>query len=257
MRAMAKEAQEVPARENVFRQLYLNQWTDSATRWISTEVWEACGQDSIDPAELKGRECYAGLDLAYRDDFAALVLVFPCDEGSFALLPFFWIPEEGKRDLRTPPLAGWIKQELVNVSPGSSTDFGAIRTRINELGQDFQIKSIAVDPWNARQLSSELIEDGFEVNEFRQNMLNFNEPTKQFEVLAKARKLRHSNHPVLRWMMSNVVVEHDSSGNYRPSKKKSSEKIDGIVACIMGLAMAIGDTTNSASMYEEPGQLAI
>jgi len=40
----------------------------------------------------------------------------------------------------------------------------------------------------------------------------------------------------MRWMISNVMIETDASGNYRPSKKKSSEKIDFAVAAIMALA---------------------
>lgn len=39
--------------------------------------------------------------------------------------------------------------------------------------------------------------------------------------------------PVLRWMASNVAVETDAAGNLKPSKKKSPERIDGIVATIM------------------------
>jgi phage terminase large subunit-like protein len=36
-------------------------------------------------------------------------------------------------------------------------------------------------------------------------------------------------------MASNVAVETDAAGNIKPSKKASTERIDGIVALIMGL----------------------
>ena len=42
-------------------------------------------------------------------------------------------------------------------------------------------------------------------------------------------------HPVLRWMASNVAVENDAAGNLKPSKKKSTERSDGIVAAVMAL----------------------
>jgi phage terminase large subunit-like protein len=37
-------------------------------------------------------------------------------------------------------------------------------------------------------------------------------------------------------MLANVAVQQDPAGNNKPDKEKSGEKIDGIVAGIMGLA---------------------
>ena len=46
-------------------------------------------------------------------------------------------------------------------------------------------------------------------------------------------------------MASNVSVERDAAGNIKPSKKASSEKIDGIVAAVMGLGvMALQNQPN-------------
>ena len=42
MRTMAARAKEIPAQENTFRRLYLNQWTEQASRWISMPAWDAC-----------------------------------------------------------------------------------------------------------------------------------------------------------------------------------------------------------------------
>ena len=60
--------------------------------------------------------------------------------------------------------------------------------------------------------------------------------------------LNHGANPVLRWMASNVSVEQDAAGNFKPSKKKSTERIDGIVATIMALGrvMLTDDLTVSS-----------
>jgi phage terminase large subunit-like protein len=42
MRILCQRAQQIPAQEMTFRQLYLNQWTESAARWISLPAWDAC-----------------------------------------------------------------------------------------------------------------------------------------------------------------------------------------------------------------------
>lgn len=41
------------------------------------------------------------------------------------------------------------------------------------------------------------------------------------------------------WMASNVAVETDAAGNIKPSKKKSTERIDGIVAGVMALGRSL------------------
>lgn len=42
MRIACARAQEIPAQENTFRRLYLNQWTEQAARWIQMAAWDAC-----------------------------------------------------------------------------------------------------------------------------------------------------------------------------------------------------------------------
>ena len=53
--------------------------------------------------------------------------------------------------------------------------------------------------------------------------------------------------------MGNVIVDKDAAGNTKPNKKKSTEKIDGVVALIMGLARATLDDDDTPSVYEERG----
>jgi phage terminase large subunit-like protein len=255
MRELAREAQNMPARESVFRRLYLNQWTESAVRWIGSDEWDAC-QSEFTAADLKGRDCFAGLDLGYRSDFCALVLVFPI-ANKFHLLPWFWLPKEGNRDLKREPFAGFVRKGLVNLTLGNSTDFDLIRRHFNDLQKQFNIRGIAADPWNARQLSSQLIGDGFEVAEVRQNMQTMNEPAKEFEAAIKTRRLAHDGNDILRWMMANTTIETDTSGNYRPSKKTSTEKIDGIVASIMGIALAMQAPPKKVSVYERRGIISV
>ena len=80
-------------------------------------------------------------------------------------------------------------------------------------------------------------------------------PTKEWEKLVMSGKLRHGNHPVLRWMASNVAVETDAAGNLKPSKKRSTERIDGIVAGIMALGRAM--LPPKVSVYETRGMLVL
>ncbi len=53
-------------------------------------------------------------------------------------------------------------------------------------------------------------------------------------------------------MVSHVSVETDAAGNLKPSKKKSTERIDGIVAAIMALGRALL-VAETVSVYEKEG----
>ena len=52
--------------------------------------------------------------------------------------------------------------------------------------------------------------------------------------------------------MGNIFIRTDPAGNIKPDKEKSIEKIDGVVATIMGLDRAIrcGSGPTTESMFD-------
>ena len=52
--------------------------------------------EGVDHIDLEGRVCYGGLDLSSTTDITAFVLVFPPrdEDDKFAILPYFWSPED-------------------------------------------------------------------------------------------------------------------------------------------------------------------
>lgn len=243
MRTLARKAKETPALENTFRRLYLSQWTQSETRYIPMNKW-AASAGVVNRSELRGRECYAGLDLSTTTDVSALVLVFPpADSGDiYRVLPFFWIPEDNMHErIRRDrvPYDVWVRNGFVNATPGNVIDYAYIRHTLNELAGEFFIKEVAFDRWGAAQISQQLMDDGFTMIQFGQGYASMSAPTKELLALVLQERLHHGDNPVLRWMCDNLVVRMDPAGNVKPDKEKSTEKIDGMVAMIMGLDRAI------------------
>ena len=258
VRQECREAQEKPAYENTFKRLQLNIRTDQVVKWMSLHTWDACA-GPVDPEELAGQVCFAGMDLANNDDLASFVLVFPPDGDErpvFSVLPFFWVPEDNiakrvRRDRVHYDV--WVKQGFLNATPGNIIDYDAIRLRIKELGQLFSIQEIAFDPWNATQIANQLGEqDGFQMVQFRQGFQSMSAPTKELERLVLGKLIAHAGHPVLRWNLGNMVVKVDPAKNIKPDKGKAREKIDGIVATIMAIGRA-SLRVNTASVYETRG----
>ena len=250
-----REALTNPAEENVFRQLRLDQWVGSVVAWIPEHIYDR-GNLPIDLDSLRGRECYAGLDLSSTSDITAFVLVFPPlhDGDKYIVVPHFWLPRE-TLDLRVRrdhvPYDVWERMGLFHVTEGNVVDYNFVRKTINELHTMYNIKEIAADRWNATQLITDLIGDGFTVVPMGMGFKDMSPPMKELYKLLLEGKFIHGGNPVLRWMAGNVVAEMDAAENIKPSKKKSTEKIDGIVAWIMALDRVIRHEMQG-SVYDEP-----
>lgn len=255
-RAQVAEAKESPSKENTFKRLHLNMWTEQDVRWLSMDKWDECAGELREDA-LEGRECFAGLDLAVTTDIAALSLVFPRDGGGFDVLCRFWVPEEGARRRERKdrvPYFDWIAQGLIKATPGPTIDYTVIHEDIRQLSERYNIREVAIDRYNASPTISTLQGFGLTVVPFGQGFLDMTAPTKELERLVLNGRLNHGGNAVLRWMASNVAAEMDASGNIKPSKKKSIEKIDGIVATIMALGRAlVAEVSEGEPMWMKEG----
>jgi phage terminase large subunit-like protein len=251
LRQECRKARDIAAYENTFRRLYLNQWTEQDVRWLSLDKWDACRQDTPDIDEFP---CWGAFDLSSKIDVTSFALVWSLGGGRFAKRNWYWIPEESahereKRD-RVPYLT-WERQGWIEMTPGNVVDYAYIRAKILVLRDQYNFQQIAFDPWNAVQLATELGQDGFEMLEFRQGLASMSNPSKEFEKLIVGQQLEHDGNPVTRWMVSNVAAEIDAAGNIKPSKKKSREKIDGVVAAIMALGLAVKAVGDGGSFYDD------
>jgi phage terminase large subunit-like protein len=112
-----------------------------------------------------------------------------------------------------------------------------VRADIMALTKKYNVRQVAIDRWNATQLATQLQGDGVNVLGFGQGYGSMSSPAKQLEALVVGGKLHHGGHPVLAWQASNVAIQQDHAGNIKPSKAKSNERIDGIVALTMALGI--------------------
>ena len=260
IREAYQQALDNPAEENVFKQLRLNMWTSSSVAWIPEHVY-AKGNDPIQYESLKGRSCYAGLDLSSTSDITAFVLVFPprFEEENYIVLPYFWLPEDTlelrcRRDHVLYDI--WERQGYIKTTEGNVVHYGFIEKFIEDLSEIYHIKEIAYDRWNATQMVQNLEGMGLTMVPFGQGYKDMSPPSKELYKLMMEGKIQHGGHPVLKWMGQNVVMRQDPAGNIKPDKEKSVEKIDGIVALIMGLDRCIRHQNDEGSVYDERGILS-
>ena len=246
-----KQAREVPTYENTFKRLHLNIRTQQDVRWIRIEDWDSCGHCPVAEG-LGGALGFGGLDLSSTTDLTAFVLIFKVD-GKVNVIPHFWSPKDTAiRRSRVDKVdyVTWANQGLLTLTPGNVVDYDIVRRDINNLHKIHNFKQIAIDPWNAAQISTQLAGDGFDIVAFRQGFASMSAPAKELERLILEGGLTHGGHPVLRWMASNVSAEIDPAGNIKPSKKTSTGRIDGIVGLVMAIGLMIQSPEKRGSVYE-------
>ena len=258
-------AKQLPTHEAKFKRLYLNIWSAVDIQAIPMERWAMCVRENIPEEMLRGRACYVALDLAATTDFASAALIFPpfkaCDADGNVLLETdhyeiimkYWFPESNVQ-LRKKKLGGfditpWVKSGHITLTDGEVIDYDNIENTIVAWDSSYDIREIAFDPWNSSQLVAKLDGRGYTMVKMRQGFATMSDPTKSFLGLILQQKCNTRDNPVLTWNARNLRTEQDPAGNIKPSKRRSKEKIDGIVAVIMGIGRALVNAP-VVSIYE-------
>ena len=140
----------------------------------------------------------------------------------------------------------WATQGLIHLTPGNQVDYNYVRATIEDLAKVYDIREIGYDRWNATQIVQQLTDAGLKMVPIGQGFASMSAPTKELLHHVMAHKLRHGGNPVLKWMADCFSVKQDPSDSVKPSKadrRKSSKRIDGIVAGVNALARTIVQKT--------------
>jgi phage terminase large subunit-like protein len=255
LREQVTQAKGMPAKESIVRRLNFCQWVDSASPWLSADTWTDC-EDDIDINELIGEECYGGLDLSGTRDLTALGLYFPRIK---TLLVEFWTPKDTLLDReRTDnvPYTAWLTQGFIQAPPGHAVDYSFVAERIADLSAQFDIKCIGFDQYRINYLEPVLVEANVYIplvkhgqGYYKASESNLWMPRsiELFEKLITDKEIRIKVNPCLRWNAASAVLEADAKDNRIFTKKKSTGRIDGVVAA----AMAVGTALESQDIDDD------
>lgn len=244
VRQAAIGARSNQAEEKLFRWLRLNQWVSTKKiGWLDLTLWDSTvGNWSL--AELIGKKCYAGLDLASTTDLTGLALLFPPQEGipDWRFIIEAWIPDANMKERIARdhvPYDRWVKEKVLHATSGNTCDYDFVRARIEMLAQQYDIEYLCTDPWNSRMLTQQLEKTGMQVIEVPQTISGMSPGMKEIERLLKSGVMTHEKNPLARWCFGNVVIATDGNMNIKPMKNKSRDRIDPIVALINAMNVAI------------------
>jgi phage terminase large subunit-like protein len=285
----ARKALEDPAKETHFRRYHLNMWTQAGTRWIQAHKWAPCcdseegwrwlGKPFVrtDRSEdhgrgmlerFRGRKAYCGIDLSSNTDWSAVIWAMPEAGGDPKTRVHcrFYIPR-ANWDLRKRRdkvnLDRWEKIGCLRITEGNTIDYEQIYRETLEDAALLQVMGIGLDRKYANWIGPKLLEQYGEdvVTYIGQSYDGMGPGYKEIDRLIEGGPalFDHGNHPVLKWMASNVGIVTGRDGDILAMKDKkwSADRIDGIVALAMALKQAVVAPIASTSIYATRGLIVL
>jgi phage terminase large subunit-like protein len=250
MRLKAKKAKNNPSSLNNFLCKHMNIWVSQAERWLPLQAWDDCKNNNM--PDKKTLDIYIGLDLSSTTDLTAVVGV-GVKNNEYFVYPRIYIPEDilmNKEEKDQVLYSSWVQQGFLIVTPGNCIDKDFIETDIIDFFKDCNIKEVAYDSWQADQMVQHLMNQGLTCVPVSMGYSGMNNPSKQLMELTLKKQLHHDGNQCLRWMADNLVMKSDAEGRIRPIKDKGRQKIDGMVALILGLSRAVIEPEATGSIYD-------
>ena len=251
----AKQAQRLPAKENSFRWLYLNQRIEASSPFLSRSEWEA---NAGEPEVARGMPCWAGLDLSASRDLTAFVMAFDAGDA-WHIVPQFFLPADGIRErakIDKVPYDIWADQGFLTLIDGPVIVPAVVARHVAEAAEEYDLQMLAYDRWRINDFQRELDAIGATIPmaPFGQGFKDMAPAVDRLEILVAEHKLRHGGHPLLNMCAANAVAVRDPAGNRKLDKAKSTGRIDGLVALAMALGAAShGGEAMPASPWEDEG----
>ncbi|MGN2369267.1 terminase large subunit [Clostridium cagae] len=248
---LAKKALTMKTFEAKFRRLYLNQHiaTDDIKNAINMELWNKCLRD-IDLKELKGMKCWCGLDLSSKNDITGFIMVFYDETNDkYIVVPYLFTARDTmieREELDGNTYTQWVKDKWLIATEGKYIKFNEVLEHIQSLDNEYPIEKLGFDRWGSQTILN-VLEDEWDIVPLGQGTVTMTQAINDFENLLVDERLIIANNHVFNIMAKNCIAIVTEAG-VKYSKLKSKFKIDGIIAMLMALMLAVEE--NDVDHYD-------
>lgn len=246
LREEAVRAKATKIGTNRFTRYHGNRLVSSNEQAFNMAHWDDCTGDLGD--WTKADAIGVGIDLGGQDDFAAWGAVARFLDGTkevetadgetekraifrYEIQAKVYIAQDTDRDLTVAPFAQWINEGRITVAKFPISN---MMSDILEFHQGHYFEDVAYDPAGGQTLAELMEQEGIIPAKFSQTYVMFNEPLNDFAQAMADGRLRHNGCPLLRWCAGNAVAVRDRQERWMLDKRNSVDKIDPIVAVVMG-----------------------
>lgn len=211
-------------------------------KFLNIDYWHACVKE-ISFETFRGADCYIGIDLSKSGDLTSISFEFPYLDNEVRKYAFFshsFLPIETMNEKRKTdkiPYDFWIKKgwlTATEANEGLIVDYWAMINYIEAVVAEynFRVMEICYDAHNAAITVAELERRGYECVQIPQSCAKLDEPTRNFQDLAKIGQIAHDGNKLLAWSINNSEKDTNSFGEIKISKKSRFKRIDPAATCI-------------------------
>ena len=224
-----------------FMTKHLNYWvTNGVGGFVDLQKFKECESD-LTIEDMKGKECYLGIDLSSGGDLTSIALVFPLEHEkiyiySHSFMPELRLAEHEKTD--DVPYRMWVNKGLLTLTSGAfgvKTDYKFIINHLKELIEKYEIRILEVgyDSHNASVFLQDLDFLACDLTEIKQSAKSLNDATKDFQLSVKANQLLYDKeNDLLKWSIANATTTSNSFGEIKIDKQAQKYRIDPVDAVI-------------------------
>ncbi len=250
------------SKQNAFKTKHLNLWVSSRTAYFNMEKWQACADNTLKLEDFSDVPCLMPIDLASKVDICARINLFYRVENGrlhyYCIDPRFYLPEDtvmnGDEKQVLDRYQKWMNQGVLEVHDGSENDFSLVASDLINDAKKVPLTEVPYDEWGGFQVSRDIEDAGYETVKMPKTTKTFSPAMKELVAAISSGRFHHDGHPILSWMIGNVISKPDANENDFPRKEKSSKKIDGAVALLMGInrAMLLAGEPAGDEFYNNP-----
>ncbi|MDP4146961.1 MAG: terminase large subunit [Bacillota bacterium] len=235
----------MPLQENMFRRMFLNLHvaTDHIKNAINMELWNECVED-IKLEDFKGMKCWCGLDLSSQHDITGYLLVFYSEEtDKFYIFPFLFTAKDTvveREEKDGNPYSDWIRKGEVIATEGRYIKFNHMLDKMMDLSLEYHVEKLGFDRFGSPTIMN-VLENEWDIVPLGQGTATMTKFINSFENLLIDHRIVIAKNSCFDFMAKNCVAVYNEQLDCKYSKKKSKFKIDGIIAMLMALGLAVED----------------
>src|ERR1700727_1288556 len=121
------------------------------------------GAAQVDLEALSGQPCGLGFVLSSTSYLTAVVDAWRDGDNGYFVHPWFFCKKDNLRrraDQDGVPYPKWAEDGLIIPTPGNVVDFRAVESCVRDACIRFDVREIAFDPYLARNMLNNLLDDG-------------------------------------------------------------------------------------------------
>ena len=235
LKKRAKAIAQESARENFVTKhcniIYSGAGTET---FIDVSAVQACKVTNID---WQGRVVYIGLDLSESGDNTSVAMLAVDENNNILAQVWAFIPEDRIAEKTASERVDYktLSQSDNVIACGNKViDYKVVEDFILGLEDKYgvQIQAIGYDRWNALSTAQKLEAAGYNCIEIRQHSSVLHPPTKLLKEKILQGEFAYTANPLYEINFLNARCTYDTNKNLFVNKKKSSGKVDMIIATI-------------------------